>query len=96
MKLRLFIILLLSVAILAFPSVGSAYTQESFLDETETVEECERISESRAIRFLARVRQAGNRRYFKNITRIRDDFSTDHSPNLTVPKRYIVNRVLRL
>lgn len=87
-------ILLLSISILAFPSMGFANAQEQVLDES--VEEVERISEQRSFRLLLHTFQSGEKRNSSSDFHREDERYSSEQLMLTVPKRYLVNRVLRL
>lgn len=96
MKPKFYILFFLSIAILAFPSVGATHTQESVIDEVETVEECERISEARTVRFQAHNPQPRSQQTSYNAYPPEGGAAVHLKPLITVPKRYIVNRVLRI
>ena len=87
-------ILLLSISILAFPSMGLANAQEQVLDES--VEEVERISEHRSFRLLLHIFKSREPRNNGSNFHREDERYSSEQLILTLPKRYLVNRVLRL
>ncbi len=94
MKSRYLLVFVLAIALLAFPAVGHAYNYEVFADET--LEEVERIVETKDERYLVKTKSDNLISFPKVFSVWKRDHSFQEEKPYVVSRKFLVLRVLRL